>query len=122
MSTTTMLRRQVLCSIQTAFEHSPGTARPSTITTYQNIQVVQQIEMRHQQISLCTVCLFQQQQFISNDLGMKKMGTNIVHTYSTFSDCCQELLQESEVNSDNYSDRIVTSDEICLYDWDHLSE
>ena len=26
-------------------------------------------------------------------------------------DCCQELLQESEVNLDNHFDRIVTGDE-----------
>ena len=50
------------------------------------------------------------------------MGTKIAHIYSMFSNCCQELLQESEVNSDNYFHRIVTGDEICLYYYDRLSE
>ena len=50
------------------------------------------------------------------------MGTIIAHTYSTFSDCCQELLQASEVNLVNYFDRIVTGDEIWLYYYDPLSQ
>ena len=39
------------------------------------------------------------------------MGMKIAHTYSTFSDCCQELLEESEVKPDNYFDCIVPGDE-----------
>ena len=50
------------------------------------------------------------------------MNTKVAHTYSMFSNCCQELLQESEVNSDNYFHRIVTGDEIFLYYYDCLSE
>ena len=38
--------------------------------------------------------------------------TKIAHTHSTFSDCCEELVQESEVNLDNYFDRIVIGHEI----------
>ena len=49
------------------------------------------------------------------------MGTKIAHTYSAFSDYCQELLQESEVNSDNYYDCIVASDETWVYYHDPLS-
>ena len=37
-------------------------------------------------------------------------------------DCCQELLQESEVNLDNYFHRIVTGDEIWLYYYDPFSQ
>ena len=37
-------------------------------------------------------------------------------------DCCQELLKENEVNSDNYLDRIVTGDETCLYYYDLFSQ
>ena len=34
-------------------------------------------------------------EIMSNHLGMKKVSTRRVpNTYSTFSDCCQELLQE----------------------------
>ena len=50
------------------------------------------------------------------------MSTKIAHTYSTFSDCCQELLEESEVNSDNCFDRIVTGDETWIYCYDPLSQ
>ena len=51
------------------------------------------------------------------------MGTKIALTYLTFSDCCQELLQENEVNSDNYFHRIVTDDEIrVVYYYDPLSQ
>ena len=37
-------------------------------------------------------------------------------------DCCQELLQESEVNLDSYYDRIVTNDETWVYYDDLLSQ
>ena len=50
------------------------------------------------------------------------MDTKIVHTSSTFSDCCQELLQESEVNLDNYFDRIVAGDEIWVYYYNPFSQ
>ena len=50
------------------------------------------------------------------------MGTKIAHTYSTFSDCCQELLEEREVNLDNYFDRIITDDKTWVYYYDFLSE
>ena len=46
----------------------------------------------------------------------EKKAKNFLPTqYLTFSNCCQELLQESEVNSDNYFDRIVTGDETPGY-------
>ena len=38
---------------KSAFEDSPQTDPTSTITTYQNIQPIQQIEMRYPQISIC---------------------------------------------------------------------
>ena len=39
-------------------------------------------------------------EMMSNHLSMKKVSTRWVpNTYLTFSYCCQELLQESEVNS-----------------------
>ena len=37
-------------------------------------------------------------------------------------DCCQELLQESEVNADKYFHRIVTGDETWVYYYDPLSQ
>ena len=62
-------------------------------------------------------------QIISNHLGMQKVSTGWVpNTYSTFSGCCQEFLQEREVNPDNYFHRIVTGGKTCLYDDDPFSE
>ena len=68
-------------------------------------------------------------EIISNHLGMKKVSTRcepalltpIQHANRV--DRCQELLQESEVNSDNnYFHRIATGDEIGLYCYDRLSQ
>ena len=46
------------------------------------------------------------------------MDTEIVDTNST----CQELLQESEVNPDNFFDSIVTGDESWIHHYDLLSQ
>ena len=111
------------------FEDSPRTARPSTITIDQNIETVERIVMSDQQISVC--CLAYElsiattivYEIINNHLGMKKVSTKwVTNIYSTFSHCCQELLQESRVNSDNYFHRIVTNYENWLYYYDPLSE
>ena len=37
-------------------------------------------------------------------------------------DCCQELLQQSEVNSVNFFDSIVTGDEFWIHHYDPLSQ
>ena len=49
------------------------------------------------------------------------MSTKIAHIYSTSSACCRDLLQEIQVNPDNYFDGIVTGDETCSYYYDPLS-
>ena len=65
---------------------------------------------------------------MSNYLGMKKASTRWVPKLLTpiqranRLDCCQELLQESEVNPDNYFHRIVTGDETWIYYGEPLSE
>ena len=117
-----------------AFEDSPRTGRPSTITTDENIEAVERFGILDQQTSLRriayeliipTITVYE---IISNHLGMKKVSTRwepalltpIQHANRV--DCCQELLQESEVNSDNYFHRIVTGDEIWLYSYDRLSQ
>ena len=67
-------------------------------------------------------------EIMSNHLAMKKVSTKWVSKLLTpiqcanRVDCCQELLQESEVNQDNYFHRIVTGDEIRLYYYDLLSQ
>ena len=93
-----------------AFEDSPRTSWPSTITTDENVEAVERIVMHDRQISIrhvtyelaiptTTVC-----EVMSNYLGMKKVSTIWIPKWLTpiqrvnRLDCCQELLQESEVN------------------------
>ena len=117
-----------------AFEGSPRTGRPSTITTDQNIEAVERIVMRYRQISVCrlayelTIPTKIVYEITGNHLSMKKASTRWVSNLLTpiqcanRVDCYQELLQESEVNSDNYFHRIVTGDEVCLYYYDPFSQ
>ena len=115
------------------FEDSPRTNRPSTITTDENIALVERIVMRHRQISVrriaykLTILTTTVYEIISNHLGMKKVSTRWVSNLlasvrrANRVNCCQELLRESEVNSDNYFHRIVTSDETwVVYYYDLL--
>ena len=119
---------------QRVFEDSPRTGPTSTITTDQNIQAVQRIAMRDRQISVChvdyelsvpTTTIYE---IISKHLEMKKASTRWIRKLFTSihranrADCYQELLQESEINLDNYFHRIVTGDEICLYYYDLLNQ
>ena len=66
-------------------------------------------------------------EIMSNHLAMKKVSTRWVPKLLTPIQCanrvycCHELLQESEVNPDNYFDGIVTGDETCSYYYDPLS-
>ena len=63
-----------------------------------------------------------------NHLGMKKVSTRWIPKLLTLVqsanrvDCCQGLLQESEVNSDNYFHRIVTCDKTWAYYYDPFSQ
>ena len=53
------------------------------------------------------------------------VGTEIVDTNSTCQSCplcCQELLQQSEVNPDNFFHSTVTSDESWIHHYDPLSQ
>ena len=110
--------------LERAFEDSSRTRRSSTITTDENIGTIQRIMVRDRQISvrrlayelpITTTTVYE---IISNHLGMKKVFTRwtpklltpIQHANRV--DCCQELLQESEVNPNNYFHRIVIGDEI----------
>ena len=56
---------------------------------------------------------------VSTRWGLKLL-TPIQHASSL--NFCQELLQENEINPNNKSDRIVTTDEIWVYCYDRLSE
>ena len=116
------------------FKASPQTSRPSTITIDQNSQTVQRIVKRDRQISvrrldyelnIPTTTVYE---IMSNHLDMKKLSTRWVQKLLTpiqcasRVDCCQELLQESEVNQDNYFHCIVTDDETRVYYYDPLSQ
>ena len=116
------------------FKDSPRTGSTSTITTDENIQTVQRIVMHDGQISVC--CLVYDlaiptttvYEIMSAHVSMKKVSTRWVRKfltpiqYANRVDCCQELLQESEVNSDNYFHSIVVDDETWLYYYDLLSQ
>ena len=110
--------------LERAFEDSSRTRRSSTITTDENIGTIQRIIVRDRQISvrrlayelpITTTTVYE---IMSNHLGMKKVCTRwtpklltpIQHANRV--DCYQELLQESEVNPNNYFHRIVIGDEI----------
>ena len=90
--------------------------RSSTITTQENIEAVQRIVMRHRQISVRRLAeeLVIIHEIIDNQLDMKKVYTRWILKLLTqiqranHVDCCQELLQDSEVNPDNFFYSIVT--------------
>ena len=115
-------------------EDSPRTSRPSTIATHQNIELVERIVTPDRQISvrrlayelpIPTTTVYE---MISNHLGMKKISTRRVPKLLTSIqhanrvDCCQELLEKSEVNSGNYFHRTVIGDEIWVYYYDLFSQ
>ena len=109
-----------------AFEDPPRTGCPSIITTDQNIQAVERIVMHDRQISVYRIAYklaiptTTVYEIISDHLGMKKVSTrwvpNLLASIQRVNrvDCCQELLQEREINSNNYFHRIVTHDEIWV--------
>ena len=65
---------------------------------------------------------------MNNHMGMKKVCTRWVPKLLTPMqranrvDCCQELLQENEVNSDNFFDSIVTGNESWIHHYDSLNQ
>ena len=97
-----------------AFEDASRMGRPSTITTQENIEAVERIAMRDRQISIRhlaeglgipkTII----HEIMNNHMGMKKGYTRWVPKLLTpiqravCVDYCQELLEESEVNSVNF--------------------
>ena len=107
------------------FEGSPRMGRSFTITTDQNIEVVEWIVMPDQQSSVRRVAYklacptIATYEIMSNYLSMKKVSTRWVPGLLI---PIQQLSQESKVNPDNYLDRIVTDDEIWVYCYDPLSQ
>ena len=115
------------------FEDALRMDHPSTITTQENIEAVERIVMRDRQI--CIRRLAEElgipkttiYEIINNHMGMKKVCTGWVSKLFTpiqranRVDCCQEFLQQSEVNPAKFFDCIVTDDESWTHHYDPLS-
>ena len=113
-----------------AFEDAPRMDRPSTITSDENIEAVEQIVTRDRQISIRRLAeeLAITREIMNNHMDMKKVCTRWVSKLLTTIepanrvDCCQELLQQSEVNPVKLFDCIVTSDVSWIHHYDPLSQ
>ena len=116
--------------LEHAFEDAPRMGRPSTITADENVETVERIVMRNRQISIRRIAeelaipKTTIHEIINNHMGMKKICTRWVLKLLTsiqranHVDCCQMLLQQSEVNPDNSFDCIVTGDEFWIRHYD----
>ena len=113
-----------------AFEDASRMGRPLTITAEENIEGIERIVMSDRQISIRRLAeeLTTIHEIMNNHMGMKKVCTWSVPKLLTpiqranHVDCCQELLQESEVNLGNFFDSIVTGDEFWIYYYDPLGQ
>ena len=114
-----------------AFEDAPRMGCPSTITTDENIKAVGRIVMRNRQVSIRRLAeepLAIIHEIMNNHIGMKNVCTRWVPKLLTpiqranRVDCCQELLQQSEVNPVKFFDCIVTGDESWIHHYDPLSQ
>ena len=93
-----------------SFQDAPRMGRLSTITADENIEAVERIVMRDRQISIrrlaeeLAIPKTTIHEIMNNHMGMKKVCTWWVPKLLTpiqcanRVDCCQELLQQSEVN------------------------
>ena len=67
-------------------------------------------------------------EIMNNHMGMKKVCTQWVPKlltpiqHANRADCCQELLQQSDVNPAKFFDCIVTDDESWTHHYDSLSQ
>ena len=106
---------------------------PSTITADENIEAVERIVVRDRQISIRRLGEeFGIPKTIIHEIMNNRMGMNVCRRWvSKFFtpiqpanrvDCCQELLQESEVNLAKFFDCIVTGDESWIHHYDPLSQ
>ena len=117
-----------------AFEDTSRMDHPSTIAANENIEAVERIVMHDRQISIhrlaeeLAIPKTTIHEIMNNHMGMKKVCTWWVPKLLTpiqranRVDCCQELLQQSEVNPAKFSDCIVTDDESWIQHYDSLSQ
>ena len=115
------------------FQDALRMGRPSTITSDENIQAVEQIVMSDRQISIrrlaeALAILAIIHEIMNNHMGMKKVCTRWVPKFFISIqpvnrvDCCQELLQQTEVNPAKLFDCIVTGDDSWIHHDDPLSQ
>ena len=116
------------------FQDVPQMGSPSIITAGENIEAVERIVMRDRQISICrlveelAIPKTTIHGIMNNHNAMKKVYTRWVPKLLTLIqranrvDYCQELLQQSEVNSAKFFDCIVTSDAFWTHHYDPLSQ
>ena len=112
------------------FEDAQRMGPPSTITVEENIEAVKRIVMRDRQISIRRLAeqLAVIYEIMNNYMGMKKVcsrwGPKLFTLIQPANrlDCCQELLQESEVNPVKFFHYIVTGDESRIHHYDPLSQ
>ena len=113
-----------------AFEDASRMSRPSIITADENIEAVERIVMRDRQISIRRLAeeLAIIHEIMNNHMGMKKVCTQWIPKLLTpiqctnRVDCCQELLQQSEVNPVKFFHCIITDDEFWIHHDDPLSQ
>ena len=115
------------------FEDAPRMGRLSTITADENVEAVEWTIMRDRQISIRHVAeelaipKTTIHEIMNNRMGMKKVCTRWVPKLlspiqrANRVDCCQEVLQQSEVNPVKFFDCIVTGDESWIHHYDSLS-
>ena len=105
--------------LERGFKDAPRMGRPSTITADENIEAVERIVIHDRQISIRHLAeeLLIIHEIMNNHMDMKKVCTRWVPKLLTpiqsanRVDCCQELLQQREVNPAKFFDCIVTGDE-----------
>ena len=108
--------------------------RPFTVTTNENIEAVERIVMHDRQISIrrlaeeLAIPKTPIHEIMNNHMSMKKVCTRRILKLLTpiqranRVDCCQEFLQESEVNPAKFFDFIVTGDEFWIHHYDPLRQ
>ena len=117
-----------------SFEDASRMGRPSATTADENIEAVERIVMHDRQISIrrlaeeLAISKATIHEIMNNHMGTKKVCTWWVPKLFTSIqrinrvDCCQELLQQSEVNLAKFFDCIVTGDEFWIHHYDPLSQ
>ena len=116
------------------FEDALRMGRLSTITTQENIEIVERIGIRNRQVSVrrlaeeIAIPKITIHEIMDNQMSMKKVCTWWILKlltpiqHANLVDYCQELLQQGEVNLAKFFDCIVTGDEFWIHHYDPPSQ